>query len=437
MAKRKKLPNNNPPRRVEIRGQDHLLAYITPEEAALLKARGGSGEPGPMGIPAFVDTWGGFDDGDFGQDDPMSDATGGAGPSGGGTGGGRSNDSDPFDAPEAWGGAGYFTADERAAGQAARDAIAAHNAAVKANNKPGEGGAIPNQYFTDAVVNQMMKDEEQRIAEMFAAPYFDALGAGGIRNKFGGVSRPVSVFAPELFSSRMVGQNIPDFLTGLSGVFKGKGLDLTAGGVPLYSNWFDDPTARGAFNTMAIDQLKGNLAKQSDFMKAIGGFVPGSTKDIIAALEAGGRPVMDKYGNVKGAFTKDGLFGGEVYTGMPVEGLPETGWVDPYEEMQSKPDEIKPVDETGKCPEGYIFDEDLQACRLDTGTADDTGLVSEFGPGAYARLGLLDRPPEGLLTVGGEPYDFEAANRAWRLQSATRPEYFKDPYNLEGYTLLA
>jgi hypothetical protein len=53
MAKRKKLKDQNPPRRVEIRGQDHLLAYITPEEAQLLMDNGGSGEPGPMGIPAF------------------------------------------------------------------------------------------------------------------------------------------------------------------------------------------------------------------------------------------------------------------------------------------------------------------------------------------------------------------------------------------------
>jgi len=42
-----------PPRRVEIKGQDHMLAYITPEEGELLKAHGGSGKPGPMGIPSF------------------------------------------------------------------------------------------------------------------------------------------------------------------------------------------------------------------------------------------------------------------------------------------------------------------------------------------------------------------------------------------------
>ena len=50
-----KLNKIMPPRNTTIRGQDHLLAYITPEEAALLKARGGSGEAGPMGIPTFID----------------------------------------------------------------------------------------------------------------------------------------------------------------------------------------------------------------------------------------------------------------------------------------------------------------------------------------------------------------------------------------------
>ena len=42
-----------PPRNVEISGQDHMLSYITPDEADILKSLGGSGKPGPMGIPAF------------------------------------------------------------------------------------------------------------------------------------------------------------------------------------------------------------------------------------------------------------------------------------------------------------------------------------------------------------------------------------------------
>jgi hypothetical protein len=44
---------NVPPRETEIRGQDHMLAYITPEEGGILQALGGSGRPGPMGIPSY------------------------------------------------------------------------------------------------------------------------------------------------------------------------------------------------------------------------------------------------------------------------------------------------------------------------------------------------------------------------------------------------
>jgi len=46
---------NNPPRRIDIRGQDHMLAYITPEEGGILQLLGGSGAPGPMGIPSFYE----------------------------------------------------------------------------------------------------------------------------------------------------------------------------------------------------------------------------------------------------------------------------------------------------------------------------------------------------------------------------------------------
>ena len=42
------------PRRTEIMGQDHMLAYIRPDEAALLQDLGGAGTPGPGGIPQFA-----------------------------------------------------------------------------------------------------------------------------------------------------------------------------------------------------------------------------------------------------------------------------------------------------------------------------------------------------------------------------------------------
>ncbi len=67
------------PRRTDIAGQDHMLSYITPQEGEILMALGGSGEPGPMGIPAFADTGGpagGASDSasDNAADDDMGDA---------------------------------------------------------------------------------------------------------------------------------------------------------------------------------------------------------------------------------------------------------------------------------------------------------------------------------------------------------------------------
>ena len=41
------------PRNTQIAGQPHMLSYITPGEAGVLRAMGGAGRPGPGGIPAF------------------------------------------------------------------------------------------------------------------------------------------------------------------------------------------------------------------------------------------------------------------------------------------------------------------------------------------------------------------------------------------------
>ena len=80
-----------PPRETDIRGQDHMLSYITPDEADILMALGGSGEPGPMGIPAFR-----REDGP-GSDNFGSEASSHGSGGGGGGGGGRDDNEDPGD----------------------------------------------------------------------------------------------------------------------------------------------------------------------------------------------------------------------------------------------------------------------------------------------------------------------------------------------------
>lgn len=98
------------PRQTEIAGQPHMLSYITPGEAAVLKAMGGAGKPGPMGIPSFYDEGddysgsGGdsFADESGEQTSGMSDSElgydtdSGSDYSGGGGGGGGGNDDDGY-----------------------------------------------------------------------------------------------------------------------------------------------------------------------------------------------------------------------------------------------------------------------------------------------------------------------------------------------------
>ena len=47
------IPTNAVPRQMSMGGQPHMLAYINPQEAQLLKDLGGTGSPTIAGIPAF------------------------------------------------------------------------------------------------------------------------------------------------------------------------------------------------------------------------------------------------------------------------------------------------------------------------------------------------------------------------------------------------
>ena len=57
------------PRKTIINDQPHMLAYINPEEAMMLKSMGGTGQPGPGNIPAFPPA------GDYGYDGGAGDVS--------------------------------------------------------------------------------------------------------------------------------------------------------------------------------------------------------------------------------------------------------------------------------------------------------------------------------------------------------------------------
>ena len=95
----------------------------------------------------------------------------------------------------------------------------------------------------------------------------------------------------------------------------------------------------------------------------------------------------------------EGLFGGQVYTGrtLPDEVAAEYGI--PGYNMPSTDDDVvptvtDPVTMEQKCPDGYIFDEDLQACRLATTAPVAQPLEARPAAPTYS---LLGQAPDGLL----------------------------------------
>ena len=146
----------------------------------------------------------------------------------------------------------------------------------------------------------------------------------------------------------------------------------------------------------AADAIMGMPA----YMNAISQF---NLSNIANQIAQGGRPVYNNAGQIMGVMGK-GLFGGTVYSGRPD--------FDPNRTEEQAEEEYQ-----SSIPTDYVRPED--------------GFYPETG--AYARMGLLDTMPENLLEFMP---NFAEQNRAFRMGSATRPEYFQDPYDLRGYTLL-
>ena len=76
-----------PKRKVNVKGQKHSLAYINDREKRMLRKAGGSGKPGPNGIPTYDD----LDEG-YGAEDMSDSGFGGAAGGSPGTGGGSASD---------------------------------------------------------------------------------------------------------------------------------------------------------------------------------------------------------------------------------------------------------------------------------------------------------------------------------------------------------
>lgn len=115
------------------------------------------------------------------------------------------------------------------------------------------------------------------------------------------------------------------------------------------------------------------------------------------------------------------------YTGLD-RNMPE----DSDERAEEKPAVV--MAEAPRCPEGYVFDEGLQACRLKTdGDADSS--TASAAPNAgdiYYRETALDAAPANLPT----DFDFDAANRRFTESYGYRPLFYQNPMDTTGFTKL-
>jgi hypothetical protein len=103
---------------------------------------------------------------------------------------------------------------------------------------------------------------------------------------------------------------------------------------------------------------------------------------------------------------------------------------------ETTPPVTNPLTGTSRCPDGFIFDDDLQACRRKTRSElADTGSGGSPAPATgdiFYRRSILDDAPANLPAG----FDFNAANRRFIQSYGVRPDNYRMPLSLTGFTRL-
>ena len=363
------------PKKTTIKGQPHQLAYINDAEQGLLMALGGSGEM-VNGVPAYFDGLG---------DDRSQGGFGGRGRDYDGGGGNERDDQGKDKAVEA----------AKAARDAAIDKAIADEIANRQAYEATMGGVTPGQataMFGDATM----------AGKGFTSADIDRM--------LGSASVDVTGILPELqrrarrssqFST--LGKILSPFRT-------------------ITENVLGLPKGPTAYDNLAT------LISMPESTIMSGGLLG---PDAVLGVPTGG---IGAFGTP--AHLSQGYFGQVTYTGMPNEDYtgPFANLVNPYKDPNADGPEVVPAQENpltgeGVCPDGYIFDDQLQACRLDTGStaSDDTGFGTGQADGLMYRPTALDENP-GFGTTG-----FDQMNSDFINTFAYNPEYYENQMDLTGF----
>jgi len=211
-----------------------------------------------------------------------------------------------------------------------------------------------------------------------------------------------------------------------------------------------DELAQLAISTRA-DIYDALPSPNPSFVDKYVGFITGKDPRVSAGEQYGRMLALDgamidpETGNISapaglGTLNLNNSLGMVTYTGMP-----DPDYTGEYANLVNPPaepfggnDEVVPPETnpmTGaqRCPDGYIFDPDLNACRMDTGTTG--GVVTPVNPapsGIYYRQTGLDQAPANLPAG----FDFDAANRRFVELYGYRPDIYRKPMSLTGFRKL-
>ena len=349
-------------------------------------ALGGSGEM-VNGVPAYFDGFG---------DDRSQGGFGGQGRDYSGGGGNDRDDKGRDKAVEA-------AKAERAAREAAQDrAIAAEIANRQAyQNKMGYGlsGAQASAMFNDATMSGMD----------FNSSDIDRILSNSNVN--------VTGILPELQRRARRAEQIKS-LGGLLSPAR-----AVLGGL------LDSFGLKRATPRTAYDDLAELISMDTSKVRAGGFFEP----DAVLSATTGGTGAFGTPANVA-----QGYFGNIAYTGMPnpdytgsfanlVNGYQGTDRDGDGQDVV--PTQTNPLTGEQRCPDGYIFDADLQACRLDTGasTDGDGDTMGSSAEGLMYRPTALDEAP----AFGGD--GFAEGNKAFVDTFAYNPDYYEKQMDLTGF----
>jgi len=350
-----------------IKGQPHKLAYINDAEEGLLMSLGGSGEI-VDGIPAFPPN--------------EKDSLGNEKAGGGFEGGGGKDDRDAA--------ADRMIADEIANREALQEKIG------------GISGGQAKAMFGDATM----------AGKGFTSGDIDRmLGSASVSKA------ALSGMLPELQRRARRAEQIKS----LGGLLSPASAVL--GGL-LDSFGLKRGTPRTAY-----DDLAELISMDTSTVRAGGFFEP----DVVLSATTGGTGAFGTPANVA-----QGYFGNIAYTGMPnpdytgsfanlVNGYQGTDRDGDGQDVV--PTQTNPLTGEQRCPDGYIFDADLQACRLDTGasTGGDGDTMGSSAEGLMYRPTALDEAP----AFGGD--GFAEANKAFVDTFAYNPDYYKNQMDLTGF----